>query len=246
MIASGAVKAGFDEVQHINQVMLNFFADEKTDTATLLRFTLLGEKATGLDLGSAPVQGFVDQLKKARTVVTPTLVAFEGMYLEKPGELARALVPLADRLPPAYKRANKGGGLSVPEGQEAAYRAAFPAMERFVKRLFDAGVPLTAGTDWTSGLVLPYELELLVQSGLSVADVLQMATLGAARVLRREERSGSIAQGKDADLFLVDGDPGSRIGDVRRVVTGVKAGTVYDSAALFEAMGVKPFAADAK
>jgi len=239
MIASGAIRAGYDEVQHINQLMLNFFADETTNTATLLRFTLPGEKAAGLDLAGAPVRAFIAQLKEARTVVTPTLCAFEGLYLEKPGDLLRGLVPLADRLPPAYKRANKSGGLEIPKGQQEAYRMAFPAMQRFVKLLWDSGVSLTAGTDGPSGLLLPYELELLVQSGIPAADVLQMATLGAARVLRREERSGSIAPGKDADLILVDGDPLARIGDVRRVVTVIKAGVVFDSATLFEAAGIR-------
>ncbi|MGC4114577.1 MAG: amidohydrolase family protein [Myxococcales bacterium] len=238
MLAAGAVKAGYDELQHINQVMLNFFADETTDTATLLRFTLIAEKGAALDLGSQPVKDLVALLKQKKTVVTPTFAAFEDMFLQKPGELSRAIVPIAERVPPAFRRQWMGEGLQIPPGQEETWRAGFPAMQRFAKLLWDSGVTLTAGTDSLSGLVLPHELELMVQAGLPAADVLQMATLGAAKTLWRAERSGSIAPGKDADLFLVDGDPMANIGDVRRVVTTIKAGVIYDSPAILQEMGI--------
>ena len=43
-------------------------------------------------------------------------------------------------------------------------------------------------------------------------DVLQLATLGAARVMKRDKTEGSIARGKVADFFLVDGDPLKNLG----------------------------------
>jgi imidazolonepropionase-like amidohydrolase len=67
-----------------------------------------------------------------------------------------------------------------------------------------------------------------------------MATLGAARVMRRHGRTGSIAPGKDADLVLVDGDPLARISDVRRVVRIIKDGFVFDSNAVHASVGVRP------
>ena len=70
--------------------------------------------------------------------------------------------------------------------------------------------------------------------------MLQIATLGAARVMKRDKELGSIAPGKLADLILVDGDPASRIGDIRRVTTVVKGGVVYQSSALYQAIGVRP------
>ncbi|HEY3446218.1 MAG TPA: amidohydrolase family protein [Myxococcales bacterium] len=239
MLAAGAVKASFDEIQHINQAMLNFFADEKTDTATLLRFTLIAENGAALDLNGAPVREFVALLREKKTVVTPTLTAFEDMFLQKPGELSRSILPIARRVPPMFRRQWMGEGLKIPPGKEETWRAGFPSMQKFTRMLWESGVTLTAGTDSLSGLVLPHELELLVEAGLPAADVLQMATLGAAKTLWKQERSGSIAPGKDADLVLVDGDPTTNIGDVRRVITVVKAGVVYDSAAILEAMGVK-------
>ncbi len=39
------VREGYDELQHINQMMLNFVSDPDTDSRTILRFNLVGERA---------------------------------------------------------------------------------------------------------------------------------------------------------------------------------------------------------
>src|SRR5262249_56497645 len=54
MLANEAVRAGYDGIEHINMLFLNFFANHDTDTRTTQRFTLVGEKAAGFDLGSEP------------------------------------------------------------------------------------------------------------------------------------------------------------------------------------------------
>jgi len=56
--AQEAVEQGYDEIQHINQVLLNFYVDDKTDTRTLQRFYLPAEKTAGLDFDSKRVQDF--------------------------------------------------------------------------------------------------------------------------------------------------------------------------------------------
>jgi hypothetical protein len=240
MLAEDVVRGGYDEIQHINQVMLEFFADRKTDTRTLVRFTLPGEKAAGLDLASKPVQDFIGLLRQHRTVVDPTVAVFESTYLARPGVMDPSIAPVADRLPAQVARGGLVGGLAAPGDKDALYRRSFKVMLAFLKVLHDAGVPLVAGTDGFSGFYLHRELELYVEAGLPPGDVLQIATLGAARVMRRDGRTGSIAKGKDADLVLVDGDPLARMRDIRRTVTVVKGGVVYDAAAVYETVGVRP------
>jgi hypothetical protein len=241
MLAADAVRAGYDEIQHINQVMLQFFADRKTDTRTLVRFTLPGERAAGLDLGSKPVRDFIELLRERRTVIDPTLVAFEGLYRALPGVMDPSIAAVADRLPPLVARNYLTGGLKAPGDKHALYERSFRAMLAFTRALHDAGVTIVAGTDGMAGFQLHRELELYVEAGIPAGDVLQLATLGAARVMRRDGRTGSVAAGKDADLVLVDGDPLARIGDVRRVVTVVKGGVVFDSAAVYATVGVRPW-----
>ena len=52
MLANEAVRAGYDGIEHVNMLFLNFFADHDTDTRTPLRFSLVGDKAADFDLAS--------------------------------------------------------------------------------------------------------------------------------------------------------------------------------------------------
>ncbi len=45
MRAEDVVRQGFDEIQHINQVLLNFFVKPTDDTRTLARFSIVAEIA---------------------------------------------------------------------------------------------------------------------------------------------------------------------------------------------------------
>ncbi len=239
MNAEQAVREGFDEIQHVNFLMLNFL-DPKIDTRTPARFVEVAKQGADLDLNSDRVKRFIALLKERGTVSDPTLGTFEGMFKAEAGEIDPNLAAVADRLPPQVQRGLYGGGLNPPHDQIQRYRASYRKMQDMVKALYDAGVTLVAGTDAQAGFSLPRELELWVDSGIPAPEVLRAATLGAAKVMKRDGELGSIAPGKLADLILVNGDPASRISDVRRVTLTVKDGVVYDPAALWREVGVRP------
>jgi imidazolonepropionase-like amidohydrolase len=109
-----------------------------------------------------------------------------------------------------------------------------------VKALHDAKIPIAAGTDAVAGLFLHHELQAYARAGIPNGDVLQLATLGAAGVMKRDKTEGSIARGKVADFFLVDGDPLADLSQLRKVTMVVRGGTVHDSAELYRAVGVRP------
>ena len=240
MSAQQFVEAGADEIQHINMVFLNFFFDEVKDTRTPQRFIAVAERGAGLDLNSEPVQSFVRLLKDRKVVLDPTLAVFEGLFTDRPGKVSQSYVAIADRLPPQVRRQFLVGGLPVPEGKDARYRESQLATLRMLKLLYDAGIPIVPGTDGIAGFTLHRELELYVKAGISAPEVLRIATLGAARVARRDQELGSITPGKLADMVLVEGDPAKRIGDVRRTSLVIKDGAFYEPAALYKALGIKP------
>jgi len=240
MTAEQAIRAGYDEIQHMNIVFLNFMADRVPDTRGPARFTAVAEHAAELDLGSDRVQAFVKVLQDHHTVLDPTVSVFEDLFVGRDGKFAPTLEPVANRLPPQIRRNFLAVGLPVPEGKDQKYRDSYRVMLRFLKKLYDAGVIIVAGTDDLAGFTLHRELINYVAAGIPAPRALQLATIVPARVVKRDATTGSIAPGKAADLILVDGDPTARITDIRRVVTVIKDGTVYDAAALYSALGVKP------
>lgn len=104
------------------------------------------------------------------------------------------------------------------------------------KRVYDAGVPILAGTDLTTHTTYPVdipfgsslhkELELLVQAGLPELEVLKAATSRPAQVYNLTDR-GVIAPGKRADLLLIRGNPLLNISKTREIQKIWMAGTEY-------------------
>jgi imidazolonepropionase-like amidohydrolase len=115
-------------------------------------------------------------------------------------------------------------------------------MVQLVGMLHREGVHVVAGTDAMAGFALHRELELYAEAGIPPADVLYLATLGAAQVMKRDAELGVIAPGRLADVVLVDGDPTVRMSDIRRTRLVVKDGVVYEPDRLYAAIGVTPAA----
>jgi hypothetical protein len=240
MIASQFVEDGADEVQHINFIFLNFLASQVKDTRTPERFTAVGANAAKLDLQSREVNDFIELLKQHRTTVDVTLATFEGMFTARPGKMSPDFAPVLNRLPAQVQRSAYTGGLLVTEQNDQLYRDSYDAMLRMTKRMYDAGIPILAGTDATAGIMLHRELELEVRAGIPPSKALQIATLNAARLLKQENELGSIAPGKRADFLLVEGNPAEHISDIRRCRLVMKNGVLYKSADVYGAVGIKP------
>ncbi len=242
MRAQDAVDQGYDEIQHINQVMLNFFVTPETDTRTLERFYLVAKKTAGLDFDSKPVQDFIALLAKKQIVIDPTLATFEFIH-QREGELSPIVADVADHLPPDIQRSRRVGEMNIPDdATEALYTRSYDKLVEFVGRMYKAGVPLVAGTDEISGFTLQRELELYVKAGITPAQVLQIATWNGAKYTRTTADRGSVTVGKRADLVLVDGDPTVDISDIRKVALVIHQGKAYYPSEIDEALGIKPFA----
>jgi len=238
--ASQFVEDGADEIQHINFIFLNFLASKVKDSRTPERFTAVGDNAAKLDLQSKPVSDFIQLLLDHHTTVDVTLATFEGMFNERPGQVSPDFAPVLKRLPAQVQRGAYTGGLPVTAETDQLYKDSYRAMLKMTKKMYDAGVPILAGTDALAGLMLHRELELEVEAGIPAAKSLQIATFNAARLLKQEKELGSIAEGKRADFLLVDGNPAEHISDIRRCRMVMKNGTLYNSGELYSAAGIQP------
>jgi hypothetical protein len=238
MLANEAVRAGYDGIEHVNMLFLNFFADHDTDTRTTMRFTLVGDKAAAFDLKSKPVTDFIALLKEHHTVITPTLDAFEDLLTGEQGKIIPGMESLVARLPVQTQRAFLTGGLPLDGDKQKTYRASYDKLLAMVKLLHDAHVTLTAGTDSLPGLMLHHELALFVRAGITPADAIKIDTIEAARAMKMDRKIGSISPGKMADLVIVDGDPLAKIDDLGNVVSTLRGGVLFASAPLYAAVGV--------
>ena len=242
MRAEDAVRAGYDEVHHLNQLLLNFLVKPGDDTRTLLRFTLIRDQLPELDLDSRTVRDFIALLAARGTVVDPTLTVHEA-FIHVGGEVDPSFAAISDHLPLTFQRALRSGLFDVTRKTLPRDRIVFGKISRFLKQLFDAGVTLVPGTDGFPGFSLHRELELYVAAGIPAPRVLQMATRDAARVAGLSAEAGRIAPGYAADLVLVDGDPTASIADIRRIAAVVQGDSLWQPQELFTALGIRPFAA---
>ena len=241
MRAEEAVRAGYDEIQHINQVMLNFLVKPGDDTRTLLRFYLVGDNASQIDLESDDAKAFFQLLVARGTVVDTTIATFEPMFTQLQGEPNPAFRKVASHVPPALQRIWLVNSMDVNATNVARFRNSYAKLLELTRRLYAAGIPLLAGTDDIAGFTLHRELEMYVQAGISPSQALQVATRNGAKFTQLSDLLGSIAVGKTADMILIDGDPTENIASIRDISMVMKEGVVYYPAEIYEAMGIKPF-----
>lgn len=241
MTARQFVEQGVDEIQHINMLFLNFLFDKVQDTRTPARFTAVAEYGGALDLGSTEVRDFIGLLKARQIVIDPTVGTFEDMFLNRPGVPSPHDAAIVDRMPVTWQRQVRagGGGLDMKAGDESKFRDAYQNMVNLIGVLHRSGITIVAGTDDLAGMSLPRELELYVEAGIPPAEVLRIASSGAAEVMRRGDEYGRILPGYVADLILVDGDPTINMADIRRVKTTIRGDRLYDADALFQAVNIK-------
>ena len=91
-------------------------------------------------------------------------------------------------------------------------------MVRMLKKLYDSGVQIVAGTDAGSGYAFDRELEIYNESGIPATEVLRMATLEAATVMH---------------------NPTEKISNIRHVDTVIKNGNVYRPSEMYPAFGIR-------
>ncbi len=234
-----AVRAGYDEVTHINFIMMQAMPQSVVDKSnTAARLEGPARYGKDVDLDSPAMKAFYAELHERHTIVDPTLTVWEPMMTSDGSAIAPEYAAFAEISPPSVARSWKTGGYPLFDGlTREDFRKSFAKMVGLVGKLHEAGVPIVAGTDG-SGLELVRELELYQQAGLSNAEALQTATIIPARMTGMADRVGSIQPGKTADVLLVDGDVSGSLGSLRHVDTVFLDGYRLDGAELRKASGL--------
>ncbi|WP_300545150.1 amidohydrolase family protein [Maricaulis sp.] len=239
--ADAMVAAGYDEMTHINQVMLGWVLDEGEDTRTLLRLTAL-KRLPGLDLQGEAVQSTLDAMVENGVAIDPTLAIHEALLLSRNGQLSPGSVDYVDHMPVSVQRSARSAwaDISTPE-DDAAYRGAFDQILATLRQMHERGIFMVPGTDLGGSFAYHRELELYQEIGMTPAEILAWASHGMAEYLGVGDTLGSIEPGKRADFFLVPGDPTADLRDIKTIAMVAADGTIYFPTEIYPEFGIRPF-----
>jgi imidazolonepropionase-like amidohydrolase len=233
-----AINDGYDEVTHINWIIMQAAPDEMIKISNgITRFEGPGRFGKDVDLNGPAMELIVSTMAKKHIYSDPTMVAFEGLYVPDAGELDESYSAFIGTLPSATERGFHSGGFAVPKDlTRADYRKSWAKMVALLGKMHKAGIPIVAGTDGV-GIELIHELEIYEDAGFTPAEALAAATIVPATLVGQQAHTGSIKVGKAADLALVEGDPEAKIGALRQTRVVMLDGKLLDADALRTAAG---------
>lgn len=239
--ADAMIAAGYDELTHINQLMLGWVLEEGEDTRTLLRLTAL-KRLPELDLESEAVQSTIEAMVARDIAIDPTFAIHEALLLSRNGELSPGAVDYIDHMPvSAQRRARSAWAeIATPE-DDAAYRGAFEAITEALAMMRERGIFMVPGTDLGGSFAYHRELELYQTIGMEPAEIVSWASLGMAEYLGAGDELGSIEEGKLADFFLVPGNPAEDLKAIKTISLVVADGSVYFPGEIYPEFGIRPF-----
>ena len=228
-----AADLGIDDLEHGFWVSSDFDKNKKQDQCN-------GFGQTGsiraLDETSAEMKALMQHLIQKNVAVTSTLPVFEPATGREifPGNGGDALISdIREKIEKEYQTVT---------GKDSAVVAMFKKEMAWEKQFVDLGGKLLAGIDPTgAGRVIPgyadrHVLELLVEAGFTFSQAVKICSLNAAEYLGRDKETGTITEGKNADLVLINGDPQKDIKAVRNTETVFKNGVGFDSKKLFDSV----------
>ncbi len=230
-----AVAAGIDNLEHGLFVNTDYDPEKKPDTCPANSSRL---KLEDLDLESEPVKATFREMIEHKVPMTSTLAVYELFVPNRPPVEQRMLDAMSPDVRTEYLASH--ARLAEPDAP-ALPLALFKKAQAYEVAFVRAGGLLGAGVDPTgNGGALPCfgdqrNYELLIESGFTPAETVQIMSLNGAKVLGVDKDLGSVTAGKIADLIVINGDPVAKPAEIRNVVTVFKDGVGYDSVKMIEA-----------
>ena len=228
-----AITLGIDDFEH-GPVFTDteFVADKKVDACPKGGLN----SWTEVEVSGPQVQALIKNLVSHHVAVTSTLPVFESSMPGRPKLQQRVLDAMSPEATQSYLISR--GRVPMDSPLVPLFKKEMDFEIAFAK----AGGLLLGGPDPTgNGGALPgfadqREVELLVEAGFTPVEAIQVMTMNGATYLGQQDRIGSIAAGKQADLVLIKGDPSKKIEEIENVETVFKDGVGYDSQKLIESV----------
>lgn len=188
------------------------------------------------DPQSPATRATIDMLAKKKIVIDPTL-PWNELLGHAPETSLESFEPGFAHAPPALLANYR----SVKNDTDAATaKRRVRESETMVKALFDAGVPIVAGTDGAlPGYSVLRSIEMYVEAGMTPMQAIESATRIPAEAMGLAKTSGTIEAGKRADLIVLDADPLANISNIRKLRWVIANGRIIAPAKLWAEAGFK-------
>jgi enamidase len=225
-----AADVGIDNLEHGFFAATDFVAKKQPDVCPDQTVAL--QSIAAIDPAGDAMRSLIRHLIDRKVVLTSTLTVLETFT---PG---RPVPPGLDVLDPILRDQFLRSKASIDRDATSIFASLYAKLAKLDVDFYRSGGTLLVGTDPTGsgGVIAGYSnqraLELLVEAGLTPLEAIKVGTLNGATFLGRGTFVGSITAGKQADLVVIDGDPSTRIDDVRKVTLVFKQGVAYDPAKL--------------
>jgi imidazolonepropionase-like amidohydrolase len=223
-----AAALGIDNLEHGLMVDTEFYPKAPDTCPDLLTNA---DVLLKMDVGQKEIRETIAELVQRQVAITSTLTVIKS-YTPSAMYDERMLPVLTPAMRGIFRQEH--AAFTDPTWKVTSTWAALLDKEIEFERAFvAAGGLLMAGADPTGwGGVLPgfanqRQLELLVQGGFTTIEAIQIATANGARFLDEQDRIGTIAVGKYADLVVVRGDLSSNIHFIRNVELVLKHGIAF-------------------
>ena len=202
-------------------------------------FAELRDIVTNVEPDSPQLKQTIQNLVAHHVAITSTLAVLED-GLRPPmssGLVARTRMLL---VPEAWSKVMTSR--AYREATNEFFQTLLQKEMKFEREFVAAGGVLMAGCDPTgdghtlAGLGDQRNIELLVEAGFTPVEAIHIATQNGATFLGEADRIGTVAEGKQADLVLLDGDLAKDIAAIERPEVVFKAGVGYDSNAIYQSL----------
>jgi imidazolonepropionase-like amidohydrolase len=160
-----------------------------------------------VNLDGPEIDDMINALVQNKVAVDPTLVIFEAIYSQD----------------------NGGNGIN----SNKQFMKLWPKALQLVKMLYDRGVLIMSGSDIPNfglvpGISLHHELELLADAGIPPLEVIKIGTKNGAEALGILDYVGTIEDGKQADIIILDANPISNIRNIGAIEGVIEDGHFFN------------------
>jgi len=232
--ANESIAAGMKFIEHMWPIASSIATSDPGEKFTSPQHDYL------IDLDKAP--GLVRSMVDNGIYVNPTMLGRFGYFADSMRDQAAVDLQslefggLYSDMPDRYKEGVRAWW-SRADDMEAqrleTYKDGLAKVEGFLKLFSEAGGKVLAATDAGDdklvGISLHREMKMLADAGITPYRVLLGATRWPAEMTYKDDSIGTIEEGKQADIAILDSDPVADINNSRDILYVIKSGTVLRS-----------------